>query len=350
VTILIDILHPAHVHFFRHAIAAWQGRSHEIHITLRDKDVARVLLERHGLPYHNLGPARAGTAGLAMELARRNLKLWRIAQRVRPDVMAGIGGISVAQVGWLTGIPSVVFTDTENATLSNRLTFPFATAVCTPSCFERRLRHRHHVTYEGYHELAYLHPKRFAPNPSRLATFGLQHDDPFIVMRLVSWKAAHDRHDHGFTDVRHAVRRLARFGRVLISAEAGVPADLAAHRVTAAPEQMHHLLAYARLYIGESATMASESALLGTPAIFVSTSTRGYTNELGRRYGLVHTYSDATQGQEKALRAAEAILGDRDCKRQWQLRRDRLLQEKIDVTSFVVDLVEQYGSPDPRRC
>ena len=32
---------------------------------------------------------------------------------------------------------------------------------------------------------------------------------------------------------------------------------------------------YADLFVGESATMASEYAVLGTPAIFVSTSRRG---------------------------------------------------------------------------
>src|SRR5262249_29819133 len=153
-------------------------------------------------------------------------------------------------------------------------------------CFEAPVRARRHFSYAGYHELAYLHPVRFTPDPDALRPFSVTADEPFIVVRLVAWGALHDVGDRGFTDVVAAVRRLERHGRVLVTAEGDLPADIASRRITATPEQIHHLLAFARLFIGESATMASESAILGTPAIFVSTSVRGYTNEQERRYDL----------------------------------------------------------------
>jgi hypothetical protein len=347
--ILVDILHPAHVHFFRHAIHIWEARGHEVCITLRDKDIARTLLDRLGLPYANLGAAGRGLVGMGIELWRRNRRLWRITRRFRPDVLAGIAGISIAHVGWLCRIPSVVFTDTENATLSNRLAFPFATVVCTPACYERPVRSRRHVTYQGYHELAYTAPRYFTPDRSRLRQWGVGDDERFMVMRLIAWGAAHDLSDRGFTDVAAAVRRLRAYGRVLISAEADLPAELAAYRIAASPEDVHHLLAFASLYIGESATMASESAALGTPAIFVSTSVRGYTNEQGRKYDLVYTFSERAGAQERALARAEAILAAPDAKRQWAAKRDRMLAESVDVTQFVVELVESCGSARRQR-
>jgi predicted glycosyltransferase len=130
---------------------------------------------------------------------------------------------------------------------------------------------------------------------------------------------------------------------VLISAEGDLPEVLCAHQVTGPPESVHHLLYYATLFIGESATMASESATLGTPAIFVSSTTRGYTNEQEREYDLVYTFSDPVRGQDQALAKAEMILSDPDSKAKWQAKRDRMLADKTDVTQFIVDIVEKYG-------
>ena len=47
------------------------------------------------------------------------------------------------------------------------------------------------------------------------------------------------------------------------------------------------MLAHCRAFVGESATMASECAVLGVPAIYAAQTGRGYTNEQESRYGLV---------------------------------------------------------------
>jgi uncharacterized protein len=51
VRILIDILHPAHVHFFRNIRGEMVDRGHEVLITARDKDRSVELLERYDLPF-----------------------------------------------------------------------------------------------------------------------------------------------------------------------------------------------------------------------------------------------------------------------------------------------------------
>ena len=107
------------------------------------------------------------------------------------------------------------------------------------------------------------------------------------------------------------------------------------------PTEIHHLLAFAALYVGESATMASESAILGTPAIFVSPVGRGYTDELERRYGLVRTLSN--DSEDSAIETAASWLGSRDIGSEWAEKRDRMLRDKIDVTSWMVEFVEAYA-------
>jgi len=341
--ILIDIVHPADVHFFKHAIRMWREQGYLVSITARRKDIATDLLDRYHFNYIDLGVAGQGLPGLSIELIRRDAKLLWLTRRLRPDVLVSFSGIFVSHVGWLLRIPSVVFTDTEHATLSNGLTFPFASVICTPTCYEGSVPKNKHVVFAGYKELAYTHPKYFAPDPTVLKTFGLQPDENFIIVRLVSWGASHDVGDHGFVDVTDVVERLSPFGRVLITSERELPAELKPYQVSVAPELMHQLLYHARLFIGESATMASESATLGTPAIFVSTSIRGYTNEQESKYDLTYTFSDPDNGQQQGLDKAIEILSDPKAKEKWQAKRDRMLADKIDVTQFIADAVERYN-------
>ena len=105
---------------------------------------------------------------------------------------------------------------------------------------------------------------------------------------------------------------------------------------------MHHLMYFADLFIGESASMACESAILGTPAIYVSTSRRGYTDELESCYEMLYSFSDPVTGQDDALHKAEEILEDKDRKKKWQNKRDKLLKEKSDVTKFITEFIEGY--------
>ena len=49
--ILLDILHPKHVHFFRPLILRWQKRGDVVQILTRDKDITHQLLEQFGLPF-----------------------------------------------------------------------------------------------------------------------------------------------------------------------------------------------------------------------------------------------------------------------------------------------------------
>jgi predicted glycosyltransferase len=340
--VLVDITHPAHVHFFKYAIEGWQARGHQVIITSRDKDLTLCLLDRYEFRHTTLSQARKGVMGLGLEMLERGRKLWDIVRSERPAVLTGVGGTFIAPIGKLTGTPVVIFTDTEHARVANAIAFPLADAICTPACYEDQIG-RKQVTYSGYQELAYLHPSRFTPDQSQLQPFDVSPEEPYIVMRLVAWASGHDIGDRGLTDLKTAVETLSCYGRVLISSEDPLPPDLSHYGVTVSPEQIHHLLAFATLYIGESATMASESAILGVPSIFVSTSTRGYTNEQGRKYGLVYTFSDPQIAQRQALEKAVELLRRPNSRAEWQIKREKMLNEMTDVTAFIVDIVKQHA-------
>jgi hypothetical protein len=334
--ILIDILHPAHVHFFRHFHQEATDRGHEVLITARDKDRSVELLDAFGLPYHQISSQRTG-AGLGFEMLNRTRRLMRISRDFRPDAMTGIMGPSIAVAGKLQRVPAVVFYDTEFAVQTNRFVFPLADTVCTPDCYQAPVRGVHRQ-YAGYHELAYLHPNRFRPDPTVLSDFGVAADEPYSLVRFVSWEAVHDRREKGLTAAqkRHLIEVMGHHGRVLISSESPLGSDLEHLAVRGPVEKVHHLLAHARLVVGESATMSSEAAVLGVPAVFIATTGRGYTDDEERRYGLVRHFTE--DAYDAAVDAIEEMLETAPTK--WAEARRRLLDDKIDVTAWMMDYFE----------
>jgi predicted glycosyltransferase len=338
--LLVDILHPGHVHFFRHVIAEMTERGDEVLVTARRKEVALDLLDAFDIPHIVLSDQATGTVGLTKEWAARTTRLGSMARKFSPDVLLGIMGVSIAPVGRLLRRPALVFYDTEVATQTNRFVYPMASAVITPDCYNAPVRGKH-ITYPGYHELAYLHPNRFTPSIERLDAFGLAPDEPFSVVRFVSWESSHDGGEVALDAAQKTalVERLQRHGRIVISSEGRLPPPLESLRLAGPVEDIHHVLAYATLTVGESSTMASESAVLGTPAIHVGQTSRGYVDDLERRYGLIEHFQP--EGFDAALNAAEHATAEPDPERA-ESARSRMLADKIDVTSWMVDYLEGF--------
>jgi len=337
--ILIDIGHPAHVHLFKNFVWEMEKRGHEILITARKKEISLELLDNYGFDYTTVGEMREGKFNLMKEWILRDVKILKLALDFNPDILMGVHNPAVSHVAKVLRKKSIVFTDTEHAILASRVTFPFSDVICTPTCFKKDLGKKQ-IRYNGYHELAYLHPNYFTPNPAVLDEIGLGEDDTFIILRFVSWNASHDVGQHGIQDRTALVRELERYGQVFITSEGGLDGGLAKYQIKVAPEKMHDLLYYASLYVGEGATMASEAAVLGTPSIYVSSlvGTMGNFIELEQKYGLVFNYSDS----DKTMNKAVELIQEPDLKKEWKKKREQLLEDKIDVTAFMVWFVENY--------
>ena len=340
--VLVDVCHPAHVHFFKNAIREWRDEGHAVHVTSRLKDVAVPLLDALGIAHEPLSVLKAGAGGLARELVSRDAAMVRTVRREKPDVLLALGGTFAAHAGFLTRTPSVVFYDTECARMQNLITYPFATRVVVPRCYaawtppwsER---------YAGYHELAYLRPNRFAPDRAVALANGLAPAGDTFLLRCVSWQANHDIGERGWSaqTLRAVAAFLGRHGRVLISSEAELPPDLQPHRYPGAPAALHHVLAHCRLLVGESATLASEAAVLGVPAIYAAHTGRGYTDEQESRYGLVANITDITP--EAIIAAMQRMLAEPAAA--VAERRQRLLADTVDVVDVIKDVAARCARP-----
>lgn len=341
--ILFDITHPAHVHFFRNPINLLQGEGHEVCVTTRDKDCTLELLKRFGIDYHCISKQNSGKAfGMARELVLRDFALWRVARRLQPDVLAAIGGIWAAHVGWLLRKPSVVFYDTETARLQNALTYPLATRIVVPRCYQGKLPEQKTVRYNGYHELSYLHPDYFTPNREIALANGLASTGDTFLIRLVSWKASHDVGLKGWSAelLDAVVQYLSERGHVIISAEGELPGHFEPLRYNGDAAQIHHLIAHCRACLGESATMASEAVALGVPGIYAAPSFRGYMTEQQDRYGMAAFVPQPST--EAIAEKVDYFLGL--TKTELGARHQKLLHECLDVPEFIANTLENIAS------
>jgi len=345
--IVIGIGHPAHVHFFRNFIEIFQKKGHEVMIVARDKEVTRNLLEKYSLNYELFGGHRQKMLAKLLEIPQNDHIFYKAVKKFRPDILLGINNYTSAHIGAITGIPSIIFTDTEEAPLGNIATFPFATTICTPSCFLKDLGVKQ-VRYPGYHELAYLHPNYFTPDETVLNQLGISKGENYILLRFISWAASHDIGLSGMRadSVNSIIRSFEERGHVFISSERPLDPALEKYRLKTPPEKIHSLMYYAGLYMGEGGTMAAEAAILGTPAIHVESDAKGNATgnssgnfrELRDRFGLLYYFAD----QNDAFAKASEILDNKNSKPDWQHKRENLLREKIDVTAWMTDFIENY--------
>lgn len=346
--LLIDMGHPAHVHFFKNFIWRMEDKGHQIHITCRDKEVTQDLLRHYGFPFDSRGHLRRGLIQKAYGLLEADYKILRVARKIKPDLFLGFHNPYITHIARLMKKPSIIFTDTEKVGLASTLTYSFADVICTPTWFREEIDERKHIQFKGFKELAYLHPRYFTPDESIFEDLGLSKQDRFIILRFISWGASHDIGLRGIkkgTELEF-IHRLEDFGKVLITSERALPGHLESYRISIPPHKIHSVLYYADLYVGEGGTMAVEAAILGTPSIHIEADESGRPTgessgnflQLQNVYGLLYFFSS----QENALRASLEILEMRDAKQLWQKRREILLDSTIDVTEWMLDFIEGY--------
>ncbi|MCF1750121.1 DUF354 domain-containing protein [Mariniradius sediminis] len=342
--ILIDINHPAHVHYFRNFYKIMSSEGHEILVVSRNKEIEHKLLDHYGIPFVSRGKGKDGKIGKFIYMLYADWTLWKLARNFRPDIFLNFLHPYPSQVAKLLGKPSLVFSDTEHAKLHHQLTIPFATKIFTPACYRIDLGPKQ-VRFPSYMELSYLHPNYFTPNPDVLKILGVEKSEKFVIFRFVSWAAAHDFGHTGMSleNKRKAVQLVSSYAKVFISSEKELPSDLEQFRIRIPVHQMHDCISFASLLFGESATMASEAAVLGTHAIFLDNDGRGYTDEEEERFDLVFNFTESAEDQEAAIQKALALLSRFNLKEEGLAKQAKLLREKIDTTTFMIEQVERFA-------
>lgn len=349
--LLIEAHHPAHIHFFKHAIRTWRDENHEVLLLGRDRDVMKQLLAAYDhIPARIVSGVRRGNRFPLREMLSRQAAVARTVIEFRPTLVLSLMG-SYTQVARAFGVPNIIFTDSEFQSFNHRIAHPFATRIYTPECFYKPLG-RKHYRYRGYHELAFLHPSRFSPRRAVLDQLRANraHSDQnapppnpgeYVVIRTSAWNTLHDIGESGLgPHFARLMRSLLEHRSVYLVPEGGqLAAQWEPYRLTVPAEAYHDVLAFAELVITEGASTASEAACLGVPAVYVNTTRRGYLDDQQARYQLVYNFTDP----ELAISKVHELLEKPPSAEALQSARERLLADHVDVTDFVVGEVERLA-------
>jgi len=335
--ILFYVGHPAHYHNIKNLAIRLEKRNFSVLIVARQKDVLFRLLEK--CPFEKIligGAAGHSKWHKAIHLLKREFQMIRIALQHKPVMMLGTDMI-ISHVGRLLGIPSFILNedDAEAVPLFARLAYPLATGIFCPACCSVGKYTDKKIAYAGYHELAYLHPDYFVPDESKVRSLA-RDNRPYFLLRFVDLNAHHDTGKRGIHKelALEIIRRLSEKGTVYITSERKLEAEFEPYRIAIHPDDMHHAMYYAGLFLGDSQTMAAEAAVLGTPSLrfndFVGK--LAYLEELEHTWHL--TFGFKTSEEDRLLQKISLLLSEPGLKSEWQLRKQRMLKENVNLTAL----------------
>lgn len=367
--VLIQLGHPAHFHLYKNVAKGLIADGHYVLFVIKSKDILEQLLQKAGLPYENINQNahRSSKIGVLWDMFVRDCRLMKLCQKNQIDLLTG-STPDIAHVGWVlrkwrinTGED-----DMNVVPLFGKVAGPFIQVYAVPDVCKTGTAEKKSIHYPGYHELAYLHPNHFTPNPEVVEEYGIDVEKSYFVLRFASLNAHHDTGIKGInTEVaQRLIDILLPHGRIYITSERPLEPQFEQYRIHINPLDMHHVMAFATLYIGDSQTMAAESGVLGVPFVrfndFVGRI--GYLRELEDVYELgygIHATPLATDspirradgsvqpsGVEALYQTVERLVAmpAEERKTTFAAHRKKMLSEKIDCAKFLTWFIENYPS------
>jgi len=339
--ILIDLGHPAHVHYFRNFIKLMEAKGHTFFVSARQRSIIHYLLQYYNIPFFNRGKGKNGVIGKLWYMLVADIKLFIQSVKFKPDLYISFASPYAAQVAWFRRTPHIVLDDTEHARFGHMFYKPFSSVFLNPACFEKDFGNRQ-LKFNSYTELFYLHPNYYKPNINILNELGVERNEKYVLLRFVSWQANHDIGHSGIDNntKKELLELLLQKGyRIFISTEEEAIDDLfKPYLIKIKPENIHDVLFYSSLFIAESGTMASEAAVLGTPVVYVnSLPLMGYLKEQ-QSYEMLYHFPNSKGVFEKV----KFLIEKENLKADINENHTKMLQNKIDPTRFLIWFIENY--------
>jgi uncharacterized protein len=330
-TVALLPAHPSQV-WVLHQVAKELAAHVNVLWYLRDKDRSGEIATALGIEFKILSTARKGLVGNAIEMLVDTFRAIRETRQQDIDLWVtkfGAGNIAAM----LLGRKSLSFNDddVDLVPMIAATSYRFAEKVLVTDVTRMGKYENKASRYSSFHELFYLHPARFTPDAGIRQELGLSGMERYGIVRLSALTAHHDVGIRGIAKefLLGTIDRYKREMRVFVSAEKELDFELKRFQLEIKPERMHHALAYADFFLGDSQTMTAEAAVLGTPALRLNdfVGRISYLAEL-ERYGLAYGFRP---GEEPALLdRLDTIIRDPNSKQQFAMKRQKMLDDKIE--------------------
>ena len=365
--ILVYMGHPAHFYLYKNTIKQLREDGHQVEILIKKKDILQTLLDNQGWEYHNIlqEGRKNSKLGMLIGMLKRAWRQNKFCAQYKPDILTGTS-VENSYIGKWRHIPVINCNEDDAAVvpLYAKLSYPWANAILNPIVCNSGKWDSKATKYPSYQELAYLHPNHFTADAKVVTGYGIDVTKPYFVMRFASLHAHHDNGIKGInTEIaERLVKILEPFGTIYITSERPLEPQFEKYRIKINPLDMHHVMAFASLYIGDSQTMAAEAGVLGVPFVrfndFVGRI--GYLRELEDTYELgygIHASvlpadspirrndgSLQPSGVEELYKRVETLVSMPSAERKatFAARRAKMLSDKIDCAKFLTWFIENY--------
>jgi len=313
-----------------------------IHWVIRDKDISLNLAEHLGIEYTTFTKAAEGILGNGIEVLKNIRKAIQLTREKKIDLW--VSKYCAAHISSLLlrrKSMSFIDDDIELIPLVAWTSFPFANSIIAPEVTRTGRFDEKTIRFDGNFELFYLHPKRFSPDESIYDELGIEKSQPYAIIRLSALTAHHDVGMKGISrEILQQVIDIAKERvEIFITSEKKLEPQFEEFRMPIPPHRIHHALAFAEFFLGDSQTMTSEAAVLGTPAFRISdfVGKISYVEEL-QKYGLAFGYKP-DEG-ERLLSDIREIIANPDFKKEYKIRHKSFLDDIEDPLPIFVEAVK----------
>lgn len=337
---IVELNHPKHYYQFKYIMLELIAKGHQIKVLARNKDVLLNVLEEEKWEFQIFGLHKKSILGKIVNTIGLIVNYIKIVRKFKPDVIitkASFYGVFVAR---LFNIKSIIFPDSEVVWVTNKIVTPLASMIITPDNFELDFGKKH-KRIQGFFENCYLDPEYFQPDSAVIEKYQLQ--KPYSIIRFIGWTANHDLNAWGFSpeEKTQLVNELEKFGNVYISSENILPKNLEKYKLPVPASKIHHVLHFANLYIGDSQTMATEAAILGTPAIrsnsFVGPKDMSNFKILEKKYALLFNYSLFSE----VLAKSKELFANEKHKQDWLDKREKYFELTGNANKEILELISK---------
>lgn len=341
--ILIATGHPAQVHNYRVVREQLLKRGHNVFWVASKKDISDYLLKKYGIEYTQLKRPKKGLISKAITLFQNAWITAKVINKNKIDIVVSRVNPGVVLGSFLMGRKQIGMSDTEAAGIYDLIFSKLLGALITSTSFGRNLR-KDQIRINTNIELFYLHPNYFKHDKEAVyRLLGIPVDTPFVISRFVSGTAFHDQGHKSFTETnKHKlVESITPYAKLFISSEDELSDILKPYQIKIPYEKIHDILAEAKLFFGEGASMASEAAMLSTPAVYVNDLWAGYTND-ETQAGLVYSYKIDEQSQSASIEKAVELINNPHLKEATHQKLIAFMKPMIDPVAFLVWFIEDY--------
>jgi len=350
--VLFVVYHPVDPYIVFETAKKIQDEGGEVLFVIIEKeDIIKTIIDSYGYENIVIGKNKKSNINKALQFFTITFKLKSIIKKFSPSVVFSTMSPDLSAALMLSKIPLICWSDTEIATFNYKYSHRRIDSILQTESYYKDTPFKNIIEFNGYKELAYLHPNIFKPDESILNELGLTVKDRIVLMRFSALTSIHDigleseilSNESKLFNFVEKIEKLYDVKVLISMTERELGKRFDKYKLNIHPSKYIHLLSFCTLYFGEGTTTASESGVLGVPWINIQQTKRGYLIDQEKNYGL----GFRTNNMDEAFKKGDEYLKKYNIKTEWALKKEKLIQDKIDVSAFFTWFIMNY--PESQR-